>query len=311
MYYSPPNGYSLAQRPADGSSHLGEAVALCQSILARYRRTGCTFSSSELKALKVLRDACPDAAHDAAGGTAAQQNVSDDFLRDLDQAGSVLQFDEEVMSFVEKCCDCTMSTKEVFHCLNGHLAAALHAREVHTFVVNSNDHLLFDPVNGVASPLDDSTPIGKTSQSHETFVISNVLYIPIWARTEFVGAVEVPGGAASQCATSVFARLLRGVTVALKNVKALLVKELAAQEAEAMVGMATRLARDTLDEAVLVQSIINTAKTLTESDRCSIFLVKGNGTLEAHFEDGKVVVMAAGTGIAGYVAKTGMVVNIP
>lgn len=60
-------------------------------------------------------------------------------------------------------------------------------------MVNSNDSLLFDPVNGIASPLGNSTPIGKTSQSHEMFVIANVLYIPLWAKDVFVGAVQVPG----------------------------------------------------------------------------------------------------------------------
>lgn len=73
--------------------------------------------------------------------------------------------------------------------------------------------------------------------------------------------------------------------------------------------MATRLSRDNLEEQSLVQSIMNTAKALTESDRCSIFVVKGD-LLHAYFEDGAVVTMSIDSGIAGHVAKTGETVNI-
>ncbi|ESL06854.1 cAMP-specific phosphodiesterase [Trypanosoma rangeli SC58] len=55
---------------------------------------------------------------------------------------------------------------------------------------------------------------------------------------------------------------------------------------------------------------MNTAKALTESDRCSIFLVKEE-TLEAHFEDGNIVIIPIDAGIAGFVAQTGEIVNIP
>ncbi|CCD13013.1 unnamed protein product [Trypanosoma congolense IL3000] len=55
---------------------------------------------------------------------------------------------------------------------------------------------------------------------------------------------------------------------------------------------------------------MNTVKSLTESARCSLFLVKDD-MLEAHFEDGNVVTMPRGAGIAGYVAQTGETVNIP
>ncbi|KAL7698506.1 cAMP specific phosphodiesterase [Lotmaria passim] len=316
MYFSPTSVSSIPEQRADDSSHLCEAVALCQSVLARYRRTGRAYTSTEIKALQALHDALPDASpRNAATTTAAQREASDDFLHNIDSDvkdnGTTPISEEDTMAFVAECCDCTLSTKDVIRCINKHLDAALHTQGVCTSVVNSNDSLLFDPVNGIASPLGNSTPIGKTSQSHEMFVIANVLYIPLWAKDVFVGAVQVPGGTLAQCTTPAFERLLRGTTLALKNVKTWTEQHLEAQKAEAMVGMATRLARDTLDETVLVQSIINTAKTLTESDRCSIFLVKSDGSLEAHFEDGKVVVISAGTGIAGYVAATGKVVNIP
>jgi cAMP-specific phosphodiesterase len=311
MSCSPTSISSAPQQSADGSSHLCEAVTLCQSILARYRRTGTAYSSTELKALQRLRDAFPGTSCDAASAAAAQREVSDDFLSSLDKASYAPPSEEEVMAFVERCCDCTTNTKEVFHYINNHISSTLHTQGVRTFVVDHNDHLLLDPVNGLAAPLENTTPIGSASQTHEMYVVSNALYIPVWSQETFVGALEVPGGTPSQCATPHFQRLLRCVKVALNNAKWLHEKKLAAKEAAAMVTMATRLARDTLDEAVLVQSIINTAKTLTESDRCSIFLVKDDGSLEAHFEDGKVVVLSAGTGIAGYVAKTGKVVNIP
>ncbi|KPI88509.1 putative cAMP specific phosphodiesterase, partial [Leptomonas seymouri] len=310
MYCSVNNTQSVPQHFAEGSNHLCEAVALCQSILARYRRTGSSYSPTELSLLRALRDALPDAPRDAESRKVSQREVSNAFLRSLDTDNGASE-EEGMVAFVEKCCDCTMGVKELFHCVNRQLSYALNINGINTFVVNENDQLLLDPVHGVASPLENTTPVGKSSTTRDMYVISNMLYIPIWSNKEFVGAVEVPGGTPSQCITPAITLLLRAVTVTLKNVKAMFAKETAAQEAEAMVGMATRLAHDTLDETVLVQSIINTAKMLTESDRCSIFLVKDDGSLEAHFEDGKVVVMSAGAGIAGYVAQTGKVVNIP
>lgn len=82
-----------------------------------------------------------------------------------------------------------------------------------------------------------------------------------------------------------------------------------ADKAEGMLLMATRLSRDNLDEKTLSRSIIDTAKQLTNADRCSVFMVKGE-VLRAYFEDGAVVTMGIESGIAGHVAKTGETVNI-
>eukprot|EP00742_Colponemidia_sp_Colp-10_P016828 GILJ01019322.1.p1 GENE.GILJ01019322.1~~GILJ01019322.1.p1 ORF type:complete len:897 (-),score=162.57 GILJ01019322.1:389-2704(-) len=80
-------------------------------------------------------------------------------------------------------------------------------------------------------------------------------------------------------------------------------------KANAMLQMANQLASDNLDERTLSQSIIVTAKQLIDSDRCSIFVVKGD-TLQAYFEDGQTVIISNQSGIAGHVARTGETVNI-
>ncbi|KAK7196455.1 cAMP specific phosphodiesterase [Novymonas esmeraldas] len=308
-YHSP----TPSSRRAAGSDHLCEAFALCQSILARYRRTGTSFSTSELKAIQALRSAFPDTSSATAATDAAPlKSTSDAFLGSLDDVAEPTRSPiDDVVKFVEECCDASKQPREVFVAINARLSSVTQSRDVRTYMMNVNDNLLWDPVNGVAALLDDATPLGKCAQAHNMLTIASTLYIPLWFSDELVGCVEAPSGRISSAETADAKFLLRAVTVAVRNCITVSVKESETHKVEAMVSMATRLARDTLEESVLVQSIINTAKMLTESDRCSIFLVKPDGSLKAHFEDGNVVVLPAGTGIAGHVAQSGAVVNIP
>ncbi|CAC9473526.1 putative cAMP specific phosphodiesterase [Leishmania infantum JPCM5] len=296
-----------------GSSHLCEAVALCQSILARYRRTGTSFSSTELKAIQALRTELPDTAQGPAANSAGSPHqTTNDLLNILDDATDMPHNPhDDIVAFVEECCDNTKDPTVLFAAINERISAVTCSRNVRTYMVITNDNLLWDPVNGVAALIDDVTPLGKCAQAHNMLTIASTLYIPLWFRSELVGCVEAPSGCIPRDKATYAQLLLRSVTVAVRNSINISIRKSEANKIEAMVSMATRLARDTLEESVLVQSIINTAKKLTESDRCSIFLVKADGSLEAHFEDGNVVVLPAGTGIAGHVVESGAVVNIP
>ncbi|GET87342.1 cAMP specific phosphodiesterase, putative [Leishmania tarentolae] len=298
---------------ADGSDHLCEAVALCQSILARYRRTSTSFSPTELKAIQALRSALPDTAQGPGiNNSPSQPRATHDFLSVLDDATDESRnLQDDIVLFVEECCDNTKEPTELFATINERISAVTCSANVRTYMVVTNDNLLWDPVNGVAALIDHVTPLGKCAQAQDMLTIANTLYIPLWYQSELVGCIEAPNGCIPADRIAYARLLLRSATVAVRNSIDIALKKRETDKIEAMVTMATRLARDTLDESVLVQSIINTAKTLTESDRCSIFLVMPDGSLKAHFEDGNVVVLPAGTGIAGYVAQSGSVVNIP
>ncbi|KPA75033.1 putative cAMP specific phosphodiesterase [Leptomonas pyrrhocoris] len=285
-----------------GSSHLLEALSLCESILARYKRCGLAMSDAELNSFHSVQrrvSAVSDEAYkDPMDSVQAQEKATSSrhSLRDFTK-------------LAQNCLNLQRSISETALILNKELTT-LFGCPAHTNYLNESENVLCDPVTEAITAMDTCTQLGACGVSRQRFSSPGATFLPLLHQNDLVGCVELSGQVTNsndtfqQCA-------LRVAASALRN--AVLVDQLSweTHKAEAMVGMATRLARDTLDEAVLVQSIINTAKTLTESDRCSIFLVKDDGTLEAHFEDGKVVVMAAGTGIAGYVAKTGMVVNIP
>ncbi|KAG5509173.1 hypothetical protein JKF63_06182 [Porcisia hertigi] len=301
-----------APRNASGSGHLCEALALCQTILARYRRTGTEFSAMEVKAIQALLTELQCTAPGCVvNETTLLQSTTQNFLDSLAGADTIpYQASDDLTEFLQECCDCTKGLNELFAAMNNRLASVIESSTIHTYIFNTNDNILWDPVNDVAAPLDDSTPLGKAAQGLHMLTIANTLYIPLRYQSELVGCVEAPGSRIPRN-HNIFQRILSAVSVTTHNSINLCIKEAEAKKAEAMVSMAARLARDTLEESVLVQSIINTAKMLTESDRCSIFLVKADGSLEAHFEDGNVVVVPAGTGIAGYVAESGAVVNIP
>eukprot|EP00668_Euglena_longa_P002613 GGOE01003056.1.p1 GENE.GGOE01003056.1~~GGOE01003056.1.p1 ORF type:complete len:1034 (+),score=354.57 GGOE01003056.1:110-3211(+) len=82
-----------------------------------------------------------------------------------------------------------------------------------------------------------------------------------------------------------------------------------ASKAESLLSLAKHLANAALDEKKLVAAVMQQARDLTNSDRCSLFVVQDD-ELEAHFEEGQTVRMQMDTGIAGYVARTGEKVEI-
>ncbi|KAL7698507.1 cAMP specific phosphodiesterase [Lotmaria passim] len=290
---------------ARGSGHLLEALTLCESILDRYKRLGLQLKDTELHAFNNVQRRIKAISGDAQSEIAS--SIQSPALKSTSEV--IAQDLRDFTKLAQQCVALQRSISETAVVLNKELTT-LFSCPARTHFFKESDNVLCDPVSEAVAPLDASTNLGRCGASQQKVTSDNATFFPLVYQDELVGCVELSGNITDssdifqQCA-------LRMAATALRN--AVTVDQLSweRQKAEAMVGMATRLARDTLDETVLVQSIINTAKTLTESDRCSIFLVKSDGSLEAHFEDGKVVVISAGTGIAGYVAATGKVVNIP
>ncbi|CCW67820.1 unnamed protein product [Phytomonas sp. Hart1] len=216
----------------------------------------------------------------------------------------------DTIQFVEKVFNISATMEETIKVINNEFSSRLGVGS-RTYYVNADDALLCDPINHSAAPLNDTTAVGRSASIMSPYELDSTIYLPLVVDGALVGCIESPEGCLKSIDISSMASMLRIAAAALRNAIQASRLQWETQKAEAMVAMATRLARDTLDETVLVQSIMSTAKELTESDRCSVFLVKEDGTLEAHFEDGSIVGMPADAGIAGYVARTGSTVNIP
>ncbi|GET87340.1 cAMP specific phosphodiesterase, putative [Leishmania tarentolae] len=283
-----------------GNNHLLEALTLCDSILSRYKRCGIHLNNAEAAAFANVQQRISSVSGHAvfaANPRSTTQHKSKEL--GLHEHARLTQM---CLIFQSPLVQTVANINEEFSKITG--------SPVRTYYVNVHDSVLRDPVNDAVEPMDASNAIGRCAQTKTTLTTSSNVYIPLCYNNHFVGCMEVEG-TAIDTSTPFFGYALQVVALTLQNATFIEQLRWETQKAEAMVAMATRLARDTLDESVLVQSIINTAKTLTESDRCSIFLVMPDGSLKAHFEDGNVVVLPAGTGIAGYVAQSGSVVNIP
>ncbi|KAH9600695.1 GAF domain [Trypanosoma melophagium] len=296
----------------NGGRHLLEALTLCEVIMARYKRCGLGLDETEMKAFRALNERYNDittTTHEGLAGTIRKEKTIDSEPV-VPLIGEPFQTPiESIINLMDKCIDLSLPIKEILARLNEQLSSVLRASHTHTYYLDPGDMLLVDPLNGVAAPYDESTPLGKTVSTGMECTIAGTLYIPLRHNNKVLGCVESPHGRTDYHSHPLLASALRVAGIALHNAIEAERLHWNKEKAEAMLTMATQLARDNLDEAVLANSIMNTAKALTESDRCSIFLVKGE-TLEAHFEDGNVVTIPAGTGIAGYVAQTGKTVNI-
>ncbi|KEG13908.1 cAMP specific phosphodiesterase [Trypanosoma grayi] len=279
------------------SNHLCEAFAIGESILARYKRTNRTLTASEKKALASLLMMAP---HDILSETIASLGAV---------AAPKEQSPHDLSPLMERSLLIGRPMKDVFQCLNEELGYCLDSIWCHVYYLEPNDALLIDPVHATAATVDETTPLGKAVTTGLQCTIACTLYIPLTYDGTVVGCVEVSQGSCEHNRTPLLETMLRLAACAVHNAIEAERINWNKEKAEAMLMMATQLARDNLDEAVLANSIMNTAKALTESDRCSIFLVKED-TLEAHFEDGNVVTIPAGAGIAGFVARTGETVNI-
>ncbi|EAN76578.1 cAMP-specific phosphodiesterase [Trypanosoma brucei brucei TREU927] len=293
----------------NGGRHLLEAVTLCGSILTRYKRSNMKLDEAEVRALKELFEKYQDILVDGSPGLPTHASGP---MIQPPVTNMVAPYDsptDTIVKFVEGTINLQRPIVEVLHVMNEHLSLVLRAKNTHVFYVDPVNNLLYDPIHGVAAALDESSPIGKAIVSGERLNVAGTLYIPIISEGMPLGCVLSPCGRADYHASTMLESSLRVISTSLKNIIQAEKLNWNKEKAEAMLRMATQLARDNLEETVLASSIMNTVKSLTESARCSLFLVRGD-VLEAHFEDGNVVTIPRGAGIAGYVAQTGETVNI-
>lgn len=299
-------------RPTD---HLSECFALCEAIFQRYTRAGKSLSIGERLAMESMLRVLPlPASLDK--GLAEREYESHTF--DIEQAlktegGSAAVFESglsRILRFLEDFDDSTRKADDILVGMGTEIKKALGSPNLRLYRISRNDDLLIDSVSGVACAMDDSSPVGKCANEEVIFSIGTTLYVPLRVKGKFVGCIEAFGAASAPTTSADFQHFMRAVALVMRNLVKAEKVETEREKAAAMVMMATRLSRDTLDESVLVDSIMNTAKTLTESDRCSIFIVNEDKSLSAHFEGGHKVHLPRGTGIAGHVAETGEVVNI-
>lgn len=178
------------------------------------------------------------------------------------------------------------------------------------YFADAIDEFVVDPTTGTVFAIDDMTHVGRCALKTETFTSGTKLFLPLHSGNTSVGVVEMHiKESLDDSKMRMLEATISVASLSIRNQKLFEGLRWQHTKAEAMLEMATKLSRDNLEETILVQSIMNTAKQLTESDRCSIFLVRGE-TLQAYFEDGATVTMSIDTGIAGHVAKTGETVNI-
>lgn len=110
--------------------------------------------------------------------------------------------------------------------------------------------------------------------------------------------------------------VLRFSSTVLANTLAYQREMLLRKHNTALLEMARNLFSSVSDQDKLLRAVMNEAKSLTNAERCSVFLLDSQGqNLVATVFDGTVqaksaVRVAVGQGIAGFVAKTGKTVNI-
>ncbi|EAN76574.1 cAMP-specific phosphodiesterase [Trypanosoma brucei brucei TREU927] len=296
MFMNKPFGSKRCE-PFHESEHLCEAFAITEAILARYQRGKRSFTSSEKSGLAALIKRIP----------------YDILVEVLDQSGFTPTSNAtppvDYLAMMEHTMTHGASITHALQYLNDLMTKCTGCPGIRTYYHNPNDDVLADPVHDTAALIDETTAVGKSVVTKQYLNIAGAHYIPLIHGDIVVGCVEVPRFSGNLEELPSFPSLIRAVTcTAHKFIEEARINW-NREKAEAMLQMATRLARDNLDETVLASSIMNTVKSLTESARCSLFLVKDD-KLEAHFEDGNVVSIPKGTGIVGYVAQTGETVNI-
>lgn len=312
--------------------HLSECFALCESIIQRYNRAGRTMSIGERLSMESLLRVLPlPGVNLEKRGVGESHSHSFNFdieaaLKESAERGGGNIGEREcqgssgntfgsglgsVLRFLEDFDNVAKPPEQILRGVVEELSNALRTPIVRLYRVCPNDHILIDDVAGIACRIDDSTAVGKCATEEVIFSIGSTLYVPLRVKGEFVGCIEALNVASTAPTSSIeFQHFMRVVGLVMRNCVKSNELEKEKETAAAMLQMAIRLSMDSLDESVLVDSIMNTAKKLTESDRCSVFLVSEDMSLSAHFEGGHKVHLPRGTGIAGHVAETGEVVNI-
>ncbi|ESL06997.1 hypothetical protein TRSC58_05321, partial [Trypanosoma rangeli SC58] len=244
------------------SNHLCEAFAISESILARYQRTNKALSASEKKAFASVLLRAP-------------QDVLAEIIASLGYMNVPSPRPKTDFSpLLERALVLGKPLKDIFQCLNEVLYNSLGTSRSLVYYRDPTDNLLKDPVYGTAATIDETTPLGKAFIGGKEINIAGTLYIPLSYEDNVIGCVESVWGHKDPGQQCQLRETLQFIASAVHNTIESERLNWNKEKAEAMLTMATQLARDNLDEAVLANSIMNTAKALTESDRCSIFLVK-------------------------------------
>ena len=130
---------------------------------------------------------------------------------------------------------------------------------------------------------------------------------PISQGDDIFGAVELLDSKAKEVDTD-FEVVLALISLIVKSATLFSMTKHHQLRAETMLELTTKLASTHLNENTLVPQIIGSAKRITNSDRCSLFIVDNvQKELVAHFQGVRHPIrMPIDAGIAGYVATTGM-----
>jgi cAMP-specific phosphodiesterase len=184
-------------------------------------------------------------------------------------------------------------------------------------------------VNFLAPPADEGDALLiRCVTEKSTQVATTRVVLPIRIRGAVIGVLDVIGGklpkgkskeefVAELSIQAEFAELY------LRTQLMYLELSRAQDSASVLFAVAAQLAKENIadtaaynsEEALiaaehrLVLSVISSAQDLTDSERCSVFLVRGSH-LEAHVGAGMVVTVGIDQGIAGHVATTGETVRL-
>ena len=182
--------------------------------------------------------------------------------------------------------------------------------EIAVYFFSDDESYLFDPIEKIR--IDDlSSPVMRCALSLQQAVCEHAAYFPVRSPNACFGAVSVTNLVEPLSSTQLelVATAVSIAALYLNRQRLLDSLQWQVEKAEAMLTMAMRLSCENLDSQVLVEGIMSTARTLTDSERCKVFLVHGDTI--SYFDNGRSVKVATmEAGVAGHVAKTGLTVNI-
>ena len=319
-----------------GDNHLRDTLELACGILDRYKRERRLITPEEKALLHRINEftglpvlPTEELAHSPEGSRRVsvededRDNVSRvrNIIKNIKRVAELGTVYKQVMNtrddldsitqFSLACAKLTKDKEELSQLIAGTVQSICDRtlkKDVVVFLNTTNAELLENPITGEYIEPHGSSIIAQCWSSKTVVKEGNKTAMPLISEGTCVGVVGIQGEVQEDRV---------GIVEAHHSIAAMSVRNLdlledlkwQAGKAEAMLQMANRLSRDNLDEKVLSASIIETAKQLTEADRGTIFLVKGEA-LHAYFQDGRSVIMGIDTGIAGHVAKTGEIVNI-
>jgi cAMP-specific phosphodiesterase len=333
--------YTSMKSFASNERHLLEAVALTTSVIERYERCGRRPSEEEQRALRTLQNnivrltstATSPAVQSLSPGTLSPASLS--LSGSTSQKSSLLKKFAAVTGatflykdlvnvktdvdsltrFVLSCSDVSITAAELATTIAQEVNMICAAEVVkHVYFLDARDEeFLVDPLSHhTVQSGDPASPVGVCSDRTDFTDSDGLVYVSLRCNAIFVGVVVMRLPATVDAAKQqTVSAVLSAAALCVRSQRLCDSLRWQVSRGEVMLSMAAQLSRDNLEEAVLVQSIMSTAKALIDSDRCSIFIVDSSERkLLAYFEAGQTVALDIGVGIAGHVARTGETVNI-